>query len=281
MSTGSSIARFRLVGRKRREDGGLGQRHEASGPRFADRIVQGLQTDDLDGKLRASPARNPTGSSSVLGVTVPSALAMSHVSLASRRHDSRRAASVSCVDPDAHLVRATIGGDLHAFERLIDRHRDVVLRVAGRIAGPAEAEDVSQDAFLRAFHRLPRFRFQAPFRAWLLQITHNAAIDAVTRRRPEPVDPSEAPEPASNGERTPAERLERRERQERLQTKLQLLPPAHRAVLVLRDLEGLTYEEIAEVTSSPLGTVKGRLYRARSEMIDILRANTYDWELPQ
>ncbi len=190
-------------------------------------------------------------------------------------------ASVPSVDPDAELVRATVAGDMGAFERLMDRHRAVVLRVAARIAGPAEAEDVSQDAFLRAFHRLPRFRFQAPFRSWLLQITHNAAVDNVTRRRPVPVDPADAPEPAAAGERTPADRLEHRERRDRLQAKLGLLPPAHRAVLVLRDVEGLTYEEIADITSSPLGTVKGRLHRARNEMIEVLRANTYDWELPE
>jgi RNA polymerase sigma-70 factor (ECF subfamily) len=59
------------------------------------------------------------------------------------------------------------------------------------------------------------------------------------------------------------------------------LSPAHRAVLVLRDIEGLTYEEIAEVTETPLGSVKGRLHRARGELIDILRRNTYDWELPE
>jgi len=82
-------------------------------------------------------------------------------------------------------------------------------------------------------------------------------------------------------ERTPAERLEGRERQQRLESKVRSLSPAHRAVLVLRDIEGLTYEEIAEVTETPLGSVKGRLHRARGELIDILRRNTYDWELPE
>lgn len=74
--------------------------------------------------------------------------------------------------------------------------------------------------------------------------------------------------------------LEERERRDRLQRKLDLLRPAHRAVLVLRDVEGLSYDEIAEITQSPLGSVKGRLHRARGELIDLLRANTYDWELP-
>ena len=150
------------------------------------------------------------------------------------------------------------------------------------MVGTGEAEDVSQDAFLRAFHRLEQFRGQAPFRAWLLRIAHNAALDHLARRRPEPVDPDTVEHAASAqpASRLPADRLEVRERIERLEDKLTALPPAHRAVLVLRDVEGLSYEEIATVTDSPLGSVKGRLHRARRELIDILRHNTYDWELP-
>jgi RNA polymerase sigma-70 factor (ECF subfamily) len=78
----------------------------------------------------------------------------------------------------------------------------------------------------------------------------------------------------------PARSLEDSERRARLAGKLEQLRPAHRSVLVLRDLEGFSYEEIAEITDSPLGSVKGRLHRAREELIDILRRNTYDWELP-
>jgi len=79
----------------------------------------------------------------------------------------------------------------------------------------------------------------------------------------------------------PAESLEEHERRDRLEAKLRLLSAPHRAVLVLRDLEGLSYDEIAEVTDTPLGSVKGRLHRARAELIDLLRRNTYDWELPR
>jgi RNA polymerase sigma-70 factor, ECF subfamily len=182
---------------------------------------------------------------------------------------------------DDELVRRTLSGDLTAFERLVDRHRAVVYRVAARIVGEHEADDVAQDAFLRAFHRLARFRRESPFRSWLLRITHNAALDALARRRApaeEETVEEETVDPASS--RTPAEELEVVERRNRLAAKLQLLQPAHRAVLVLRDLEGLSYEEIATVTETPLGSVKGRLHRARRELIEILRANTYDWELP-
>jgi len=184
------------------------------------------------------------------------------------------------MDPDRPLVDRTLAGDPHAFAELVERHRDVVFRVAARVVGREAAQDVSQDAFLRAFHRLHRFRGDAPFRSWLLQIAHHAAVDAATRRTPIPVEDPAGERPDPDTRKLPADRLEERERRERLEDKLTHLRPPHRAVLVLRDLEGLSYEEIAVVTETPLGTVKGRLHRARSELIDLLRANTYDWELP-
>jgi RNA polymerase sigma-70 factor (ECF subfamily) len=185
-------------------------------------------------------------------------------------------------DLDADLVARAAEGDLAAFAALVEEHRDVVHRVAARVVGEADAEDVGQDAFLAAFNRLGRFRGEGTFRAWLLQITHNTALNALARRRPEPVDPAERlrDEPAPEGERTPVWRLEQRERAERLERKLAALRPRHRVVLVLRDLEGLSYEEIARVTETPIGSVKGRLHRARGELIELLRANSYDWELP-
>jgi RNA polymerase sigma-70 factor (ECF subfamily) len=185
-------------------------------------------------------------------------------------------------DADHAYVQATLRGDLRAFEALVERHRDVVVRVAARIVGREEAEDVSQDAFLRAFHRLERFRADASFRAWLLQITHNAAVDHLSRRRPEPVEVASEEHEATEHEvrRLPAERLESRERIDRLEAKLRVLSPEHRVALVLRDIEGLSYEEIAGITQAPLGTVKTRLFRARRDLIEMLRTNTYDWELP-
>src|SRR4051794_14009398 len=84
---------------------------------------------------------------------------------------------------DQELVRGTLAGDLRAFEQLVDRHRDVVLRVAARIVGEDEAEDVAQDVFLRAYHRLGRWRGEGRFRTWLLQIAHNSALDALSERR--------------------------------------------------------------------------------------------------
>lgn len=186
-------------------------------------------------------------------------------------------------ETDDALVAQTLLGDLRAYERLVERHRELVFRVAARIVGPEEALDVSQDAFLRAFHRLSSFHGEARFRAWLLQIAHNAAINAATRRRPQPVDAQTelaSSTDESDHERRPVESLERREREQRMRLKLASLRPTYRSLLVLRDIEGLSYEEIAELLEMPIGSVKGRLHRARGELIELLRNNTYDWELP-
>jgi RNA polymerase sigma-70 factor (ECF subfamily) len=190
----------------------------------------------------------------------------------------------TATDDDRALARRARRGDLAAFARLVERHRDVVYRVCARIVGPDDADDVTQEAFLRAFHRLDRFRGDAPFRAWLLRIAHHAALDTLERRRRHPAaseaEVQEADDDGRSEPRTPADALEVSERRERLRRKLGLLRPAHRTVLVLRDLEGLSYDEIADLTDQPLGSVKGRLSRARSELIALLRSNTYDWELP-
>ena len=182
---------------------------------------------------------------------------------------------------DERLVELARDGDLESFAALVERHRDVVYRVAARVVGPDEASDVSQDAFLRAFHRLDQLSDAGGFRPWLLQITHNAAVSNISRRRPEPIDPTSESGSEDAETHTPAVALEQHERVTRLEAKIRMLRVEHRAVLVLRDVEGLSYEEVGAATETPLGSVKGRLHRARRELIDLLRRNTYDWELPE
>jgi RNA polymerase sigma-70 factor, ECF subfamily len=186
------------------------------------------------------------------------------------------------MESDESLIGRTLQGDLAAFEQLVERHRGVVFRVAARVVGLDDAEDVSQDAFLRAFHRLEQYRGHAAFRTWLLQITQNTALNALTRTRRRPTEIVDEPPEAADRDpvRQPVTELERRERQQRLELKLRTMRPEYRSLLVLRDLEGLSYNEIAEILDMPLGSVKGRLHRARDELIDLLRHNTYDWELP-
>jgi RNA polymerase sigma-70 factor (ECF subfamily) len=186
------------------------------------------------------------------------------------------------MDTDEILIERTLDGDLSAFEEVVERHRGIVFRVAARIVGPDDAEDVSQDTFLRAFHRLDQFQGTAAFRTWLLQIAQNTALNAVAWSRRRPTAPAEesAETPDRDPVRQPVTQLERRERQQRLELKLRALRPEYRSLVVLRDLEGLSYSEIAGVLEMPLGSVKGRLHRARDELIELLRNNTYNWELP-
>ena len=109
-----------------------------------------------------------------------------------------------------------------------------------------------------------------------------SATDAAAARAPTSVAIDQhAHELPDQHERTPAALLETAERHRRLDTKLLGLSPTHRTVLVLRDVEGLSYDEIASVAGMPLGSVKARLHRARAEFIDALRRNTYDWEIPR
>lgn len=186
------------------------------------------------------------------------------------------------VESDESLIARTLDGELGSFGELVDRYQDVVFRVAARIVGSEDAADVSQDAFLRAFHRLDRFKGTAPFGSWLLRITQNAALDSLARSQRHPVAPLTEDDASPDGDphRQPVSELERLERQHRLELKLGMLRPDYRSLLVLRDLEELPYDKIAQVLDMPLGSVKGRLHRARAELIDLLRNNTYDWELP-
>ena len=184
-------------------------------------------------------------------------------------------------DSDDQLVALAVAGDIRAFERLVERHRDTVYRVAARVAGDDDADDVTQDTFLRAYHRLDRYRGGGAFRAWVLQIAHNTAVSSAGRQAVAAISLSELEDdqPAAPAG-TPADQVEGRERRRRLDIKVKGLSPHHRAVLVLRDIEGLSYDEIASVTDTPVGSVKARLHRARGQLIDLLRRNTYDWELP-
>jgi RNA polymerase sigma-70 factor, ECF subfamily len=186
------------------------------------------------------------------------------------------------MEPDENLIERTLQGELSAFEELVERHRGIVYRVATRIVGPDDAEDVSQDAFLRAFHRLDQYRGAATSRTWLLQITQNAALNSLASARRRPAETvGESPDaPDRDAVRQPAAALVDRERQQRLELKLRGLRPEYRSLVVLRDLEGLSYNEIADILEMPIGSVKGRLHRARGELIELMRNNTYDWELP-
>lgn len=161
------------------------------------------------------------------------------------------------------LVRRSKAGDREAFGQIVSRHQAAVYRVVRGILGdPGESEDVAQEVFLKAYASLGRFRGESNLFTWLYRIAVNEALRARRRRRPQPLEA--APEAVS----PPAEPEEPEEMPTlgTLRRLLGRLPDDHRAIVVLRDLEGLSYREIAETLEIPLGTVESRLFRARREL---------------
>ena len=188
---------------------------------------------------------------------------------------------------DAELVAAALGGSEEAFHQIVERFQRPVFSLIARMVGdPATAEDLAQETFLKAFRRLATYDPERRFSSWLFKIAHNTALDAL--RRPgleplsldEPVEPGgEAPEPPADPRaEDPLARTLFRQAGEALEQAVAGMRPAYREILVLRFVEGLAYEEIAEVTGSPLGTVKVHLFRARQELARRLTAAGWDPE---
>jgi RNA polymerase sigma-70 factor, ECF subfamily len=168
---------------------------------------------------------------------------------------------------DEALVRRAKAGDREAFGRLVDRFQAPVYRVVrGILSDPADAEDVAQEAFLRAYESLAKFRGESGFFTWLYRIAVNEALRARKRRsftRIEAVPEVEAPRPETPDEDGPSPAA--------LERLLGRLSDEFRAIVVLRDLEGLSYQEIAETLEIPMGTVESRLFRARRDLRDLWR----------
>ena len=165
---------------------------------------------------------------------------------------------------DADLVSRAQAGRLDAFEELVRRHRLGAYRVALRMLGDeSDAEDATQDAFVQAWRNLDRFRADAAFSTWMYRIVTNRCLNMLrARRRTEPL-PEDREAPASRPDRI----AEGRWQVEQLQRAIGRLTPEQRAPLVLRELQGCTYEEIAEALDLSISAVKSRLHRARLEIL--------------
>jgi len=163
--------------------------------------------------------------------------------------------------PDADLLTMD---PAEALAELTRRHAAAVYRVALSVTRSHEqAEDVAQDALLKAWQALPAFRGDAPLKNWLLRITHNTAVSALRRRRDVHVDPTELPEAPAPTHESVESRVEARVSIDAFEEALQRLDELSRSVVVLREVEGLSYEEISQVLEIPLPTVKTRLLRSR------------------
>jgi RNA polymerase sigma-70 factor (ECF subfamily) len=184
-------------------------------------------------------------------------------------------------DVDQQLVERVQRGDKHAFDLLVNKYQRKLGRLISRfVRDPAEAEDVTQDAFIKAYRALPGFRGESAFYTWLYRIGINTAKNhllAIKRRAPTstPFDAeeSESFEDASllREVNTPENELMSKQVVGVVQASLQELPEDLRSALTLREIEGLSYEEIAIVMDCPIGTVRSRIFRAREAVAENLR----------
>jgi len=161
--------------------------------------------------------------------------------------------------PDAELVARASGGDDRAFAELVKRHERRVYNVTYRLLGREEdARDATQDTFLSCYRRLSSFRGDAAFTTWLHRIAVNASYDMLRRRKGTVLGQDELPEPPPEPNHS-----DRAAAAVDVQRALSQVPLEYRAVLVLCDIQGLAYDDAAEILDVPLGTVKSRLHRGR------------------
>ena len=176
---------------------------------------------------------------------------------------------------DHRLIAACLGGDSRAFGILVRRYQDRLYSTVYRLLDNAEdAQDVVQEAFLHAYQSLESFKGDSLFFTWLYRIAVNTAISLkrkqkVMARIGRDGEPGVEPLDTSDASR-PGHALEQAEQERRVQQALARLSPEHRAVLVMKDLEGQKYETMAEVLEVPIGTVRSRLHRARLELRELL-----------
>jgi len=179
-------------------------------------------------------------------------------------------------DTDQQLVQRVQAGDKSAFNLLVLKYQHRVLKLVGRfVSDAAEAEDVAQEAFLKAYRALASFRGESAFYTWLYRIAINTAKNALVANRRRPVDFDLDLQDPDQYERharlkdddTPEGVLLTDEIRAVVEHALEQLPEDLRTAIVLRELEGMSYEEIAEAMDCPVGTVRSRIFRAR-EAID-------------
>jgi RNA polymerase sigma-70 factor, ECF subfamily len=179
-------------------------------------------------------------------------------------------------DSDQQLVERVQAGDKSAFDLLVRKYQHRVLKLVSRfVSDAAEAEDVAQEAFIKAYRALASFRGDSAFYTWLYRIAINTAKNALVSNRRRPVDfdlDLQDPEQYDRHARlkegdTPEGVLLTEEIRNVVEKAMEQLPEDLRTAIVLRELEGLSYEEIAEAMDCPVGTVRSRIFRAR-EAID-------------
>ena len=181
-------------------------------------------------------------------------------------------------DSDAMLVERTVAGDQKAFELLVIKYQRRIQRLIGRMVRDVDlVEDIAQETFIRAYRALAQFRGEAQFYTWLYRIAVNTAKKALMELKRDPTvsensfksgqsDESDETSPLENeliSSETPEAVLAGKEIAQMVNAAMEALPEELRQAITLREIEGLSYEEIAEVMDCPIGTVRSRIFRAR------------------
>jgi RNA polymerase sigma-70 factor (ECF subfamily) len=171
---------------------------------------------------------------------------------------------------DAALVRAARLGDGDAFGLLVDRHGPAMLRYARRLVGGSEADagEVVQEAFISAWRSLDSFRGESSLKTWLFRLVHRRAVDLNRHRRPTPIDDDLISRVMDASSDNPLQDVLDAELLEALQKALDELPWNQRAAWLLREVEGLGYDEIARTMGTTVGSVRGHLHRGRRQLAE-------------
>lgn len=182
-------------------------------------------------------------------------------------------------EEEQRIIQRVLSGDTDAFELLVLDQSKIVYNLALRmVANPEDAADISQEAFLKAFTNLSGFRGDSKFSSWLYKLTTNLCLDHLRKRNRHKVLPLTFEDEDGNEETmeipddscSPETEAERRELQAQVREGLSQLPPMQREILVLREIGGMSYEEISQQLQIEEGTVKSRIFRARKKLCNIL-----------
>ncbi len=182
-------------------------------------------------------------------------------------------------DEEAKIIRAVLDGNTNAFDDLVLEYQNRVYHITLKMTGNEEdAFDLSQETFLKAYRSLKSFRGEASFGTWLYRLASNLCIDFLRKKKRRggagilslDEETGERPRELPDLRYEPQSELERKEVREKVRSGLRRLPEEQRLILVLRDVEGFSYQEIGEILKLEQGTVKSRIYRARARLAALL-----------
>lgn len=188
------------------------------------------------------------------------------------------------LESDDYLVEKALDGEIVAFEKLVTRYQNKILGYVARMTNGdrEEAEDITQETFIKAYRSLDSFRGQASFSTWIYKIATNLCIDRARMRKRRPQQAYSLDEPFENDEEKggrelpdsrfePSKGVEKDEMRQVVRDTVAGMPEKMREVLIMCDLQGMSYEDIAQILNVPLGTIKSRLFHARADLARRLR----------